>query len=192
MEERDLEKVDAESRRLLERFVKEGHRPSFDELYRLHAPALRAFARAHFAKLGFKSDLEELVEELSHETWVVVARRAWRFEGESRFRTWLVGVAKNVAKKIFERRKRRSHAELDEAMPVPEPATPPAVTAAVREAIDALPAEDRELVDLRYRGGLTFEELAAKVGKPLGSIRRLLKRVEEKLRPILERKDLGT
>ena len=41
---------------------------------------------------------------------------------------------------------------------------------AVRQAIQALPAVQREVVELRRRHGITFQEIANRLGRPLGTV----------------------
>ena len=41
---------------------------------------------------------------------------------------------------------------------------------AVRNAIRALPAAQREVVELRQQPGLTFQEIADRLGRPLGTV----------------------
>jgi len=41
---------------------------------------------------------------------------------------------------------------------------------AVRNAVRALPAAQREVVELRQQRGLTFQEIADRLGRPLGTV----------------------
>ena len=41
---------------------------------------------------------------------------------------------------------------------------------AVRRAINALPAQQRDVVRLRQRQGLTFQQIADRLGRPLGTV----------------------
>src|SRR6266550_941822 len=40
----------------------------------------------------------------------------------------------------------------------------------VRRAVSELPAAQREVVELRHSGGLTFQQIADRLGRPLGTV----------------------
>jgi len=41
---------------------------------------------------------------------------------------------------------------------------------AVRRAVNELPVAQREVVELRQSGGLTFQQIADRLGRPLGTV----------------------
>jgi RNA polymerase sigma-70 factor, ECF subfamily len=55
-------------------------------------------------------------------------------------------------------------------------------------ALESLPPEQREVIDLAYYGGLSQSEIATKLGQPLGTVktraRLAMMKLREKLRPI--------
>ena len=57
---------------------------------------------------------------------------------------------------------------------------------AVKSALQKLPAEQRESIEFAFFGGLTHEEIAARVGQPLGTIKARIRRGMLKLRDSLE------
>jgi RNA polymerase sigma-70 factor (ECF subfamily) len=77
--------------RLAAHYASHGDPRSLETLYRRHIDASFAFARRF---LSTSEDAEEAVSE----TWLRVFRalRAGSFRGESRFKTYLLGVARNV------------------------------------------------------------------------------------------------
>ena len=77
----------------------------FEEIYAEHAP----FTWRTLRHLGIAPDA---IEDAMQELWVVVHRRHTQFEGRSDLRTWLFGIAVNVARN--HRRSARRH-------PAPEP-----------------------------------------------------------------------
>ena len=101
------------------------------------------------------------------------------------------------------RRMRRRSASLEayqgeEGSRLPDPAAPDAEAAAVRgeraailrEAITRLKPEHRKIVALRYFRGLSYEEVAAELGLPMGTVKNRLFRAREALaRAIEERID---
>ena len=77
--------------RLAERYSTEGDTRALETLFRRHLDATYAFARRFL-------DSREDAEEAASETWLRAGRalRAGRFRGESRFKTWLLGIARLV------------------------------------------------------------------------------------------------
>jgi RNA polymerase sigma factor (sigma-70 family) len=59
----------------------------------------------------------------------------------------------------------------------------------VRQALEALPADFREMLVLRELEGLSYKEIAAIVGIPLGTVMSRLARARERLAGVLARND---
>ena len=56
----------------------------------------------------------------------------------------------------------------------------------IREALNQLSPEQRELLELAYYGGLSHTELAAKLGQPLGTVKTRIRLGMTKLRQLLD------
>ena len=149
------------------------------------------------------------IEDVAQETFV----RAWRalpqFRGESAFYTWLYRIAINTAKTALADRKRDpvvAESTLVSTEDGEEPSrlenelsdgeTPDAVlaskeiAAAVNAAIDALSEDLRQAVVLREIEGLSYEEIAAVMNCPIGTVRSRIFRARDaisaKVKPMLE------
>ena len=152
----------------------------------------------------------DLVEDIAQETFIRAYRALPQFRGESQFYTWLYRIAVNTAKKFLQER-RRSPTMSDRAfLPnedndetfrvVVEPIndeTPESVlaakeiAAAVNSGLAALPLDLRQALTLREIEGLSYEEIAAVMDCPMGTVRSRIFRARElisaKLKPMLER-----
>ena len=56
----------------------------------------------------------------------------------------------------------------------------------VRQALHALPGEQRQAIELAFLGGLTHSEIAAQLGEALGTIKARIRRGMMALRDVLE------
>jgi len=100
-------------------------------------------------------------------------------------RAWLFGIARNAA--LDELRRRSRTAVLAADPPAPGDETEDALRrAAVRTAIAALPARDRELIALKFHAGLDNAELAAVLGVSVSNAGTRLHRALNSLREIFD------
>jgi RNA polymerase sigma-70 factor (ECF subfamily) len=154
----------------------------------------------------------DLVPDIAQETFIRAYRAIPQFRGESAFYTWLYRIAVNTAKKALVELKRDplvseaalasrddsdetsrtenelSHGESPEAMLASKE-----IAAAVNEAIEALSEDLRQAIVLREIEGLSYEEIAAVMDCPIGTVRsrifRAREAIAERLRPLLGTRD---
>ena len=152
-----------------------GNADAWDELFDLHYPAAGRFI------FQLASDLtREDAEEICQEAFLSVVRNLDSFHGESQFQTWLFRIAANKARDFRERRNaaKRGSGQTPVSLQAEDNETgltldPPAdlpgpdevimsaeKMALVREALDGLGEPCREIVELRYFGDLSYEELS--------------------------------
>ncbi len=152
----------------------------------------------------------DLVEDIAQETFIRAYRALHQFRGDAQFYTWLYRIAVNTAKKalmdlkrdptVSEAAWRTSDDDDETSRPGNEPIadeTPESVLAAkeigavVNAAMEALPSDLREAVILREIEGLTYEEIAAAMNCPIGTVRSRIFRAREavsaRIRPLLEK-----
>lgn len=154
----------------------------------------------------------DLVADLTQETFIRAYRAIPKFRGESAFYTWLYRIAVNTAKKALVELKRdplvtessRVLGEDDDETSrveneLTDGETPEAVlasrevAAAVNEAIEALSDDLRQAITLREIEGLSYEEIAAVMNCPIGTVRsrifRAREAIAERLRPLLDTRE---
>jgi RNA polymerase sigma-70 factor (ECF subfamily) len=139
-----------------------GDRAAFEELIRRHADRLHAVISRFVADSG---EAEEVTQEAFLRAW----RSIGRFEGRSRFFTWLYRIGINEAKRRGARQPPNPVVSLDDE-PIPEaPDWSEAPETKLRqhdlrrvleEAIRALPIEYRAPIVLRDVEGLSTQEAA--------------------------------
>jgi RNA polymerase sigma-70 factor (ECF subfamily) len=121
-----------------------------------------------------------LAEDVVQDAFLGAWRNAAHYlEGRGSVKTWLLSIVHHRA--IDAIRRRRPTTELPEREDVPPPALRlPDVWAevaagldaeAVRRALDVLSDVQREAIELAYFGGLTQQEVAARTGAPLGTVK---------------------
>jgi RNA polymerase sigma-70 factor (ECF subfamily) len=145
------------------------------------------------------------VEDVTQETFIKAYRAISGFRGESAFYTWLYRIAINTAKNYLVSQGRRlpnSGLNSDEAEAneesgnLREIATPEhsALTGEIAEtvisAMRALPEDLRTAITLREIEGLSYDEIAAVMDCPIGTVRsrifRAREAIDKELKPLLE------
>ncbi|MFA9287040.1 MAG: RNA polymerase sigma factor RpoE [Comamonas sp.] len=152
----------------------------------------------------------DLVPDLAQETFLRAYRALPQFRGDAQFYTWLYRIAVNTAKKAMVELSRnpvmtesalRGKDDDDETyVPGRElttDETPETVIAAqeiaeaVNTAMDALPEDLRQAIVLREIEGMSYEDIAAAMDCPIGTVRSRIFRAREaisaKVKPMLER-----
>jgi RNA polymerase sigma-70 factor (ECF subfamily) len=134
-------------------------------------------------------------EDVAQEAFIKAYRALPQFRGDSAFYTWLYRIAINTAKNALAARDRNPVSyELDmqnndESSNVVnrlrDPETPEglALTEEIREtvnqAIESLPEDLRTAIVLREIEGLSYEEIAASMDCPVGTVRSRIFRARE-------------
>jgi RNA polymerase sigma-70 factor, ECF subfamily len=121
-----------------------------------------------------------LAEDVVQEAFLGVWRNAARYiEGRGSVKTWLLSIVHHRA--IDAVRRRRPTTELPDREEIPPPAfRVPDVWAEVSAGLDAetvrgalavLSVVQREAIEMAYFSGLTQQEIAARTGTPLGTVK---------------------
>ena len=145
------------------------------------------------------------VEDVAQDAFIKAYRALPQFRGESAFYTWLYRIAVNTAKNFLVSQGRRAptstdaNAEeaetFDDADQLREISTPESVlhgkqvAETVNRAMDELPEELKTAITLREIEGMSYEEIAAVMNCPIGTVRSRIFRAREaiagRLRPLL-------
>lgn len=117
-----------------------------------------------------------LAQDAVEQTFV----RAWRGAGTDgppwALGSWLATIARRVAIDINRQEQRRRGAEDVDVPDRALPTSPPSLQQIydvweVRQALQELPVQDRELIRLQHHGELTHHEIARQLSIPLGTVK---------------------
>jgi RNA polymerase sigma factor (sigma-70 family) len=178
--------------RLIEAY-RAGRADAFDQLVRAYDLTVQRV----LAQLNVEaSDVEDLAQDV----FLRVYRNLHRFRGQSSFYTWLYRITVNV---FFDHTKKRKRADarlqrmrtaiadVSNARPdVDDPfrATFEQLTTdQFRRAIATLPETFRYVVSMRELDDLSYEEIAARTGISIGTVRSRLSRARARLKELLAR-----
>ncbi|MBI3451981.1 MAG: sigma-70 family RNA polymerase sigma factor [Rhodospirillales bacterium] len=145
-------------------------------------PHLRRYARA---LLRDRTMAEDLVQDCLERAW----GRLHLWQAGSNLRTWLFTIMHNLhanAARAASRRPRHSSLD-DNALGVPVRASQEdrLEIATLESALAALPDEQRQVVLLVGLEGMSYQETAAVIGAPIGTVMSRLHRGRERLRELL-------
>jgi RNA polymerase sigma-70 factor (ECF subfamily) len=159
-----------------------GHGDALDALVRRYERAVYHLA---FRTLRDVEDAKDAVQE----AWVKAYRALASFRPGAKFSTWIFTIVYRVCCDRLAKRKRFTGDEMpDVADPTPGPAAQYEAlddAARLRRAIDQLPEKYRIVVTLFHLQGKQYEEIAATLGLPLGTVKTHLFRAKDQLRAAL-------
>jgi RNA polymerase sigma-70 factor (ECF subfamily) len=160
---------------LVER-ARSGDKDAFGLLYRrFHS---RVFGLARFY-LG--DGAEDAVAETFTRAWAALPRYK---PGRTPFISWLYGIGRHV---VVDELRRRKRTELRDALPDSGHEPNHDDTLALAAAIDQLPRQQRQVIEMKYLLGMTNPEVSAALGKKIGAVNAQQWRALQTLKKILER-----
>ena len=167
--------------------VASGDRDAFAALYDRFSKPLFSFA---LRIVGNPADAEDVLQEVFVQLW----EKAGQFDpSQGKPFTWSVTMTRNKAIDRLRSSQRRSR--LVEEATLADPAMDVAETGKVigtdeatriRTAVNTLPADQRQAIEMAFFGGLTHHQIAEKISEPLGTIKARIRRGMLKLRDTLE------
>ncbi|QOW21421.1 MULTISPECIES: RNA polymerase sigma factor RpoE [Lysobacteraceae] len=182
----------------LVRRVQQGDSTAFDALVRKYQHRIVALIGRYIA------DWSEC-QDVAQDVFMRAYRALPNFRGDAQFYTWLHRIAVNTAKNHLVAQKRRPPGadidvddaeQFDSAIRLRDNDTPERelmrqqVEQLVLRVVEGLPAELREAISLREVDGLSYEEIAEKMGCPIGTVRSRIFRardaIDQELRPLLD------
>ncbi len=143
-------------------------------------------------------------EDLCQETFLKVVKASAGWQERARFSTWLYAIARNLAVDEARRMAFRRAEPLDAGPDEPRRPEPAAegpgpdrladstrIRPQLEAALQALPAEQREVFLLREHAGLRFGEIAEVTGTPENTVKSRMRYALEALRAELTARGIG-
>ncbi len=154
-------------------------RPAFEDIVLAHYEGLYRFA---LSLARSESDAADLVQQ----TFAIYATKGHQIREAAKIKSWLF----TTLRREFLGQRRRAERFTDEP---PDDDTPDLAPekldaldgAAVLEALGQLPLEYREPLALFYLEDFTYQEIAAHLGIPIGTVMSRLSRAKSRLRTLL-------
>ena len=167
--------------------VQQGHQAAFSALYDLYVNRVYGMA---LQKLTNPAE----AEDVTHDVFVSLWQRSSTFQpAKGSLSSWLLTVAHNRI--VDTLRRRRSAGEAQEAIirdPTAASGVAPEDTAAiaeqneegrqVRQALETLPDDQREVITLSYYEGYSQSEISQRLQVPLGTVKSRMRLAMNKLR----------
>jgi RNA polymerase sigma-70 factor (ECF subfamily) len=154
--------------------VYEGDARAFEVVFDRHADA--AFSLA-YRMCGRRGQAEDVVQEAFLSLW----RSGARYDrSRGSVRSWILGVVRNRTIDLFRREAVRAGRDTNaegavERMPAADDVAGDAERRAdarqVRTALEELPADQRQVIELAYFGGFTHSQIAQMLELPAGTVK---------------------
>lgn len=175
-----------------------GDARAFEELVSRYEGALYRLA---WRMLRDNEEAQDVVQE----TFIRVFRALETYDPERKFSTWILRIATNLCIDRYRRRRMRlvsidASEDDEERRPVvlvdgaPRPDAAHGRTSIAErldEYIQRLPPIYRAIIELRYKRGLAYEEVAEVLDVPLGTVKARLHRAHRYLKGMLEASGIG-
>lgn len=140
----------------------------------------------------------QLAEDMVQEIFLRIWRKPESYVPQrGRFSTWLTSVSRNRAVDEIRSRSRRfryesaSPEEQEREFAGPQ-SDDPALTAELSDqrrlilaALNGIPTEQRQIIEMAYFGGLTQQEISDRLSQPLGTVKTRIRLGMQKLRAAL-------
>ncbi len=178
----------------LMRYVRKGDAVAFEVLYDRHSGV--AFSLA-YRIVGARAQAEDVVQEAFLSIW----RSGARYDrARGSVRTWVLGIVHNRAIDGLRRatvhdKRRASDDGIEERFESGDRTDVEVArreeAGTVRAAMDVLPPEQSQVIELAYFGGFTHSEIAEMLGMPIGTVKGRMRLGLEKMRGALVAREVA-
>jgi RNA polymerase sigma-70 factor (ECF subfamily) len=178
----------------LMQLIRRGDARAFEVIYERHSSA--AFSLA-YRMTGARG----LAEDVAQDAFLSIWRSGARYErGRGSVRTWVLGIVHHRAidalrRSFVHERRRASDEGIEERLEADVRTDAEAARRqeadAVRAALQTLPGEQVQVIELAYFGGFTHTEIAEMLQMPVGTVKGRMRLGLEKLRNALRQGEVS-
>ncbi|MDX2114662.1 MAG: sigma-70 family RNA polymerase sigma factor [Planctomycetota bacterium] len=155
---------------------------------------VKLYARRVYAMARSRCRRDDLAEEITQSVFATIATKlgSGGYAEQGRFEAWLFRITMNRVRDEARRLSRHALPTDPEVLgsTAAAPDEPPHAdeqdVQTLRLALGSLSEPDREVVELRHHGGLSFRQIADALGEPMGTVLARHHRALRKLKEILE------
>jgi len=178
------DQADTTERALVAR-VAQGDRQAFEQLFTQYGERIFRYV---YRLISDATKAEEVTNDVMLEVW----RSAAKFEGRSKVSTWLLGIARHLALNAV-RRKQFDTVDVDDAPEIAAPLTntpeeqqdQTKLKAGLRQALAKLSPEHRDVVELTFFHGCSYQEIAEIVSCPENTVKTRMYHAKKQLQGLL-------
>lgn len=167
--------------------AQQGDEDAYEEIVARYWRA--AFASA-YSVLGNRS----IAEEIAQDTFIQVWEKLDRLREPKAFTGWVWRISRDLALKHIRKHKRMRLTPDAEALDSADQGTDPLLESerdrSLREAINELPDDMRDVVMMKFWEGLDYDEMSARTGISNGALYQRVSRGLKLLRGMLDAKDI--
>lgn len=170
----------------LVRRARQGDKEAFASLYESHFNRIYRYV---VVKLGKKTEAEDMTQQVFIKAYKSIG--SYQMQGVP-FSAWLFRIAHNQIVDYIRRESKRPTIFLDESLPIPGTSNPQGEVELklnmerVVEATRQLTRAQREVISLRFAGGMSISEVATTMRKSEGAIKALQHSAVQALRKTLK------
>ena len=136
---------------------------------------------------------DDLAEEITQSVFVTISSKLspdGGYEEHGRFESWLFRITMNRVRDEMRRRKRHAVATdpagFSDIQGAPEAPRDDAGLASLRAAMDGLTDAERQVIELRHHGQMSFKHIAETLDEPIGTVLARHHRALRKLKRLIE------
>jgi len=172
------------------RRIAAGDRDAFEKLYTAYQTRLFRYLLRMLGDTG-------TAEELTNDTMVSAWKAAGNIKGQSKHSTWLFDLAGNKDLNTM-RGQRPVMVDVETAVVIAASSDSPEKTvsrgslqAAIKQALNELSADHREVLELTFYQDLSYQEIAEIVQCPINTVKTRMFYAKKKLQEVLEQRGLS-
>lgn len=145
--------------------IRQGDKNGLKEIYEAYIGYIYTIV---FGVIGNRENAEDVTSEFFIKLWTA----ADTYQANGTHKAWLATIARNMALDFIRKNAREIPTEefADEIAESDTPENEVISDMSVQEALDTLSASERQVVDMKVLGEMSFREISENLGIPMGTV----------------------